>query len=96
MIRPLLIAHNEPLIAFCDIRIVEALQICSGSSLLCWQQFHMRKLVLCEEGLQHRKTLIKRLIIHAVVDPEIHLLELFHVRCGKLLLLHEAHELLKG
>ena len=57
---------------------------------------NLRELVLVKEGLQCLETALKGGVIHAVIDPQIDMLQLLLVRCRISLLLHQANKLLES
>ena len=66
---------------------MEALEVLTLDTLLCRQKMNLRELVAAEEVLKSRKTALKGRVIHAVIDPQIDMLQLLLIgrRIGLLL-----------
>ena len=74
---------------------MEALESLPCGTLFRWQEMNLRELVATEEVLKGRKTALKGCIIHAIIDPQIDMLQLLFVRSRIGLLLNQADELLE-
>ena len=95
LVHSLLVPHHQTLVTLQHVLVMEALEVLTTRTLLGRQKMNLRELVLGKEVLKGLKTLLKRLLIHTVIDPQIDMLQLLLIRCRIGLLLDQADKLLE-